>query len=238
MIRFTLNVHVASVACDEGVLAHFERARSFDYRSVSKVLVFVRRHGDRPNRFVVTSRIAGYRSAPLGGPFAHYTVREMDDLQIHSFLELWCPAIEAAQTPELSPEALRARAQQEIDGILEAVQATPGVRALAANPLLLTTLALIHRTGAKLPQKRIELYKIAADTLARTWRIAAGVPESALVKEEYLTRLLGRFAYWLHDAKDTGLATEREVYGIMGREWANINRLGSRRPGSKRLRRG
>jgi hypothetical protein len=108
---------------------------------------------------------------------------------------------------------------------LRAVHTTRGVRAFAANPLLLTTLALIHRTGAQLPQKRIGLYKIATDTLARTWRIASGVPESALVRDEYLTRLLGRFAYWLHDTKDTGIATEREVYEVLGREWAQINRL-------------
>ncbi len=191
---------------------------------VRKIEDFVRRHSDRPNRFVVTSRVAGYRNAPLGGPFAHYIVQEMDDSQISSFLEVWCPAVEAAQTPELSLTIRTARARQEIDSILRAVQTTRGVRALAANPLLLTTLALIHRTGAQLPQKRIGLYKIATDTLARTWRIASGVPESALVREEYLTRLLGRFAYWLHDTKDTGIATEREVYEVLGREWAHINR--------------
>src|SRR5262249_21190103 len=158
---------------------------------------FIRRHDDHSNRFIITSRIAGYRSAPLATPFAHYTVQEMDELQIRRFLQCWCIAIETAQTPDLSLEMRQAVAQREIDGIMQAVHAASGVRRLAANPLLLRTLALIHRTGAQLPQKRIELYKLAADTLARTWRTAQGVPESALVSELYLMRLLRVVAYWL-----------------------------------------
>jgi HEAT repeat protein len=193
---------------------------------VERIEDFIRHHDNRPNRFVITSRIAGYRSAPIGDPFVHYTVQEMDEEQIRRFLERWCTAVEAAQTPDLSQEIRDITARKEIDGIIKAVQTSPGVLRLAANPLLLRTLALIHRTGAQLPQKRIELYKLAADTLARTWRIAQGVPESALVDEKYLTRLLGKLAYWLHENKATGIATEREVYRELGQEWARIKGLG------------
>jgi len=189
---------------------------------VERIEDFIRYHGNRPNHFVITSRIAGYRSAPLGDPFVHYTVQEMDEAQIRRFLERWCTAVEAAQAPDLSQETRDAVARREIDGIMKAVQISPGVRRLAANPLLLRTLALIHRTSAQLPQKRIELYKLAADTLARTWRTAQGVPESALADERYLTRLLGRLAFWLHEHKSTGIATEQEVYRELGQEWARI----------------
>ncbi len=41
---------------------------------VRQIEDFVRRHGHRANRFVITSRIAGYRIAPLGEPFTHYTL--------------------------------------------------------------------------------------------------------------------------------------------------------------------
>ena len=189
---------------------------------VERIEDFMRYHDNRPNRFVITSRIAGYRSAPLSDPFVHYTVQEMDEAQIRRFLERWCAAVETAQAPDLSQEALDVVARREIDAIMKAVQSVPGVRRLAANPLLLRTLALIHRTGAQLPQKRVELYKLAADTLARTWRTAQGVPESALADERYLTRLLGRLAYWMHENKSTGIATEQEVYRELGQEWARI----------------
>jgi hypothetical protein len=45
------------------------------------------------------------------------------------------------------------------------------------------------------------------------------------VKEEYLTPLLSKLAYWLHVNKPTGIATEREVYIVLGEEWARLNEL-------------
>ena len=197
---------------------------------VRQIEDFVRRYGGKSNRFVITSRIAGYRSAQVGESFTHYTVREMNKPQMRRFLERWCQAVEDAETPELSLQERTKTAKREIDGIMRAVQ-NPGVRRLASNPLLLRILALIHRTGAKLPQRRIELYKLAADALARTWRPAQGVPESALVlesallKEDFLTPLLSTLAYWLHENKPTGTATEREVYGVLGEAWARLNDL-------------
>lgn len=140
-----------------------------DRRSmVRQIEEFVRRYDDAPNRFVISSRSAGYRSAPLGGPFVHYTVQEMNQTQIHRFLERWCRAVEAALTPDLSPEACEVTARREVVSMMQAVKHALGVRRLAANPLLLRILAQIHRTGAQLPQKRIELYRLAADILAQT----------------------------------------------------------------------
>ena len=192
---------------------------------VERVDDFIRHHDDRPNRFVIASRIVGYRSAPLSDSFIHYTLQEMEETQIRHFLERWCSAVEAVQRPEVSLQERESATQREVDAIMKAVQTSPGVRRLAANPLLLRILALIHRTGAQLPQKRIELYKLAADSLARTWRPAQGVPESALVREEYLTRMLGKLAYWMHMNKPTGIATEREVYRELGQEWARLKDL-------------
>ncbi|HEU4324537.1 MAG TPA: NACHT domain-containing protein, partial [Roseiflexaceae bacterium] len=190
---------------------------------LERIEEFVRRHNHSDNRFIVTSRPAGYRRAQLSDDlFEHYNVQEMDEAQIRGFLERWCRAVEDAQTPDASPERRQEVARREIDGIMRAV-ANPGVRRLAVNPLLLRILALIHRTGAQLPQKRVELYKLAADTLARTWRTAQGVPTTALVEEEYLTPLLSRLAYWMQAHKPTGLVSEREVYAVLGEEWAEIH---------------
>ncbi|HEU4324777.1 MAG TPA: HEAT repeat domain-containing protein, partial [Roseiflexaceae bacterium] len=196
---------------------------------------FVRWHDHGDNCFIVTSRPAGYRRAQLSGDqFEHYSVQEMDDEQIRRFLERWCHAVEDAQTPDAPPERRQEVARRQIDGIMRAV-ANPSVQRLAANPLLLRILALIHRSGAQLPQnqihhtdawlpqKRVELYQLVADTLARTWRTAHGVPETALVQEEYLTPLLSRLAYWMQANRATGLASEREVYAVLGAEWAEIH---------------
>jgi len=185
---------------------------------VRQVEEFVSRYDEKDNRFIITSRIAGYRSTPLDEHFAQYTVQEMDEAQIHHFLERWCTAVEVAQAPHLSIETRENTARNEVEGIMKAVHYSQGVRRLAANPLLLRILALIHRTGAQLPQKRIELYRLTAETLARTWRMSQGIAESALVKDEYLTPLLSKLAYWLHTNKSTGIATENEVYDVLGEE--------------------
>jgi hypothetical protein len=199
---------------------------------VQRIEDFVRRHqrgGQKgENRFVVTSRIAGYRTAPLGLDFVHFTVQEMDTEQIRGFLEKWCRAVEDANAPKSSEAERQRLANREIEGIMHAVKSTLGVRRLAANPLMLRTLALIHRTGAQLPQRRIELYKLAAETLERTWRTAQGINEaelSALLRGRELPGLLGTLAYWIHANKPSGIVTEREVEHVLGEEWARLRRL-------------
>lgn len=192
---------------------------------VQRIDDFVRHYAPKGNRFIVTSRIAGYRGAPLGEAFARYTVQDMDETQIRLFLECWCQAVEDSQTPELPQQVRQRVVRREVEGIMHSAERNPGVHRLATNPLLLRTLALIHRSGAHLPQKRIRLYELAAETLARTWRTAQGVPESALVDEHYLTRLLGKLAYWLHAIKPSGVATKSEVYRELGQEWARVKSL-------------
>jgi len=136
--------------------------------------------GQSGNRFVVTSRVAGYRTSPLDGNIPHYRVRDMNIDQIKSFLNQWCNAVKRFQTPALAPENQRATAQKEIDSITHAIETNPGVKRLAANPLLLRTLALIHKTGARIPQRRIELYRLAANTLISDWELSRGIPQEAL----------------------------------------------------------
>ncbi|MCD5312330.1 NACHT domain-containing protein [Kineosporia babensis] len=190
---------------------------------VKRVEEFVRRHAGAGNRFVITSRVAGYREVPLTGDFVHFRARDMDREQIEGFLRRWCLAVEQAQAPHASAELHRGAAGAEVSAILAAVDHAPGVARLAVNPLMLRILALIHSTGAQLPQKRIELYRLAADTLARTWRTAQGVPASALAEERHVTRLLGDLAYWIHSNRPDGMARHDEILQVLGPRWAKIN---------------
>ena len=189
---------------------------------VRQIEDFVRRHAARGNKFVVSSRVAGYETAALAGDFVHCLIQDMERSQQELFLRRWCNAVEDAETPDLPAEERRLVAAREITGVMHAIDTSPGVARLATNPLMLRILALIHRTGAVLPDKRIELYKLSADTLARTWRLAQGVPETALIKDEFLTRLLGSLANWLHATKPTGVATHDEVVHHLAGEYARL----------------
>ena len=182
-----------------------------------------------PNHILITSRSAGYREVPLQTPFEVYTLSALSDKTIRLFLERWCPAVEAFETPDLPAEVHTQAAQREMTALLDALK-VQGVRRLAENPLMLRTLALIHKVGRQLPQKRIDLYRLAAETLGYTWRVAQGVREDALLAQSrlfdplYRDRLLGQLAYWIHLNRQTGLITESDVYRVLGRAWAEIER--------------
>ncbi|WP_416666057.1 NACHT domain-containing protein [Egbenema bharatensis] len=128
------------------------------------------------NKFVITSRIAGYQEAALGSRFRELTITPMGDAQIERFLQRWCLAIEVAQRPEADRSLQQRDAEREAQGIVQAIATQPGVKRFATNPLLLTILALIHRNGTKLPQRRVELYDLAAKTLIEDWQSGRNIP--------------------------------------------------------------
>lgn len=143
-------------------------------------------HSRSGNRFVVTSRISGYAAAPLPPLFTAVRVQDMDDTTIERFLAAYCPAVEQAEAPEKSPEAVRHDAEAETRALLDALRLNPGVRRLAANPLLLTALVLVHRSRGRLPHRRIEAYVEVTEALGRTWRSVQGVPEAELPDERLM----------------------------------------------------
>jgi hypothetical protein len=174
------------------------------------------------NRFVVTSRIAGYHFARISGDFEHFTICPMDIGEIEKFLKKWCPVAERriAEYPE--NVRVEQRAQQEIKGIMKAVKEIPGVRRMAQNPLLLRILAIIHRNERHLPQRRIELYETATITLLRDWSLERGLGKEVVIDEDKAMGLLGPTAYWIHENRPSGLLTKGEVEiqlcGILARE--------------------
>ena len=103
------------------------------------------------NKIVVTSRIVGYREAPLAvNDWAIYTLLDFDAELIQQFVTSWCQTFEKSIHGN-TPQAHLA-AEKEHRDLLEAIQSNPGVARLASNPLLLTILALIKRQGIELPR--------------------------------------------------------------------------------------
>jgi HEAT repeat protein/predicted phosphodiesterase len=182
------------------------------------------------NRVLVTSRIAGYREARLGAGFQLFTLRDMEIEQIDRFLERWCLACERFHRPNAALAQIETRATTEHNAIMAAVQNNEGVRRLAANPLLLTILALIHRNSAHLPERRIELYQLAARTLLRDWRLAQAGVEARVVEEHEALALLGPLAYWMHENEPTGLIDEDEARAQLCQFRAKVSNLNPHHP--------
>ncbi len=168
------------------------------------------------NRFVVTSRIAGYHFAGVPGEFEHFTIRRMNLEDIQLFLKKWCPAVERRMAESPDATQVEQRAQREIQGILKAVNTTPGVRRMAENPLLLRILAIIHRNEAHLPQRRVELYETACVTLLRDWHLERGTPKGAQIDDVKATSLLGPLALYIHENRASGFLSKGETERILG----------------------
>jgi formylglycine-generating enzyme required for sulfatase activity len=170
-----------------------------------------RRCGDgRGNRLVVTSRIEGYWPDPLRD-FHHVQLSPLRPPdEIEAFLLRWYTAHELADAKTLPDAVAEARAAKRVGDLLPRILTTPSVRRLATNPLLLTILALIHENVGRLPNRRIELYEICAQTLIESWRAAQTDVSSELLAEvgkAVVIRIMAPLAYWLHEENPGGTAS-------------------------------
>jgi tetratricopeptide (TPR) repeat protein len=181
--------------------------------------------GESGNRFVVTSRIAGYRDVQLSARFQEFTIAEMAEAQVEEFLRRWCRAIEEAQQPEAGEAQWVRQAEAEVDDILKAVRSSEGVKRLTVNPLLLTILALIHRNGSRLPERRVELYQLAVKTLTEDWQLGKKLPDAPklVLKEQEAMELLAPLAYWMHEEKPSGMVTQAEATAQLAKTLAELN---------------
>ncbi|MBR8840761.1 MAG: tetratricopeptide repeat protein, partial [Stigonema ocellatum SAG 48.90 = DSM 106950] len=177
------------------------------------------------NKFVITSRIAGYGDVKLGDRFTEFTIEDMGSEQAEKFLHRWCRAIEKAQQPDASEEQWQRLGDAEAQEILEAIKDNEGVKRLTANPLLLTILALIHRNGSRLPNRRVELYALAVKTLTEDWQLGKKLPDApkVILKENEVVELLAPLAYWMHEEKPSGLVTQAEVKEKLAEKLAELN---------------
>ena len=194
---------------------------------VDQVVHFFSARRRQGNKFVLTSRIVGYREVrPTAEGLAEATLVDFDAEEIESFVDKWTAAVELAargRTPVAAQEAAQQRA-----ALLSAVDRNGGVRRLASNPLLLTILALMQRQGVSLPERRVELYRNYVDTLLKHWNLARGLgrpPARDLDVVETL-KVLAPLALWMHETSPgVGLVKQEamrrqlaEIYAGRGAE--------------------
>jgi len=179
---------------------------------VQQVEEFYCLHWRAGNKFVVTSRIVGYREAPLEAPgLRECTLDDFDAEQIREFVERWTAALER-QAQGGDTRKAREEAERERQELLEAIDRNEGVRQLASNPLLLTILALMKRQGVTLPERRVELYDQYVKTLLSSWNRARGLgrPPTRDLDVAQTLRILAPLALWMHEANPGAGLVKRE----------------------------
>lgn len=181
-------------------------------RQVKKAIeTFISNHrrGASPgfNRFVITSRVAGYDVVAFED-YTHFTLAELTSEQINHFLPRWCRAsARCSARPGASPEAIE-RSAVEMERSLQAAIATqPGMRKLAEIPLLLTLLAVMRQNKIELPRQRIDLYKLVTRTLLEDRNIARDLPP---IQEAQAIERLGPIAFDMQE-RGNNFAQQWEV---------------------------
>ncbi|HKH47862.1 MAG TPA: SUMF1/EgtB/PvdO family nonheme iron enzyme [Thermoanaerobaculia bacterium] len=177
---------------------------------VERVKDFYSFYKEAGNKFVLTSRIVGYREVRPEAPgLAEATLVDLEDEEIEGFIEKWTAALERAASGATAVAELDAARERE--ELLAAVHGNPGVRALATNPLLLTILAVMKRQGVSLPERRAALYQACVETLLRHWNLARSLSgrSVAVLDEVEILKVLAPLALWMHETSP-GIGLVRE----------------------------
>lgn len=167
---------------------------------VERVVDFYAFHRRQGNKFVITSRIVGYRAVrPTAEGLVECTLVDFDDDEISLFVERWMTALE--KQAQGDTQVARADAENDRRELMDAIYENPGIRRLAATPLLLTILALVKRQGVTLPERRVQLYDQYVSTLLSTWnraRSLSGRAPGRDLDEVQTVRILAPLALWMH----------------------------------------
>jgi len=157
------------------------------------------------NQFVVTSRIAGWRTG-INSDFKQFYVSELTENQISSFINTWYSAVELnAVLGRLEDEGETDRRNRERKSAKQAsklktvLKENPGLRQLSTNPMLLSIIALVHHSLATLPQERGKLYAECTKILLEQWDMSRGLRlDDTGLKLDQKEAIMRRFAFALH----------------------------------------
>jgi formylglycine-generating enzyme required for sulfatase activity len=107
-------------------------------------------------RMVVTTRPGVHEGLATLEGFGVTVIDDLDDSGIDGFLLQWCRWLK--RRDETAAQTYYAELRQAV--------AVPGIRHLACNPLMLTSLVVLHFRRHRLPEQRVKLYEQILDWLA------------------------------------------------------------------------
>jgi formylglycine-generating enzyme required for sulfatase activity len=176
------------------------------------------------NRFIITCRVLSYANPDWQIPqTASHTLAPLDDDQIRHFVGAWYTALIALRDIDAHTAA------QRVDDLTDAL-ADDKLRSLAANPMLLTVMAIVHNHTGALPRENARLYDECVKLLMLRWRPhdARTLLETLGVREDDLYRLLWEIAYDAHvnQAEREGAADipESAVLGIARKRLGDLSK--------------
>ncbi|MBM2849071.1 MAG: hypothetical protein HW418_2013, partial [Anaerolineales bacterium] len=150
----------------------------------------------RLQRILLTCRVRSYVGEAVLSDFQAHTLAPFDEEKIKSFAVAWYNAQKQLGRVDA------AQAKHKADDLSQAALSAD-LRELSANPMMLTTMAIIHQREIGLPKERVRLYSLAVDVLLRRWQKhkASGATLAAFLADDLRLRaVMERLAYDAHRA--------------------------------------
>jgi formylglycine-generating enzyme required for sulfatase activity len=153
----------------------------------------------RPQRLLLTCRKRSYEGEAQLPDLAAYTLAPFDEPKIRKFCGLWYQVQQDAGRYD-------AKQAEELGDQLAEAALADDLREMAENPMLLTTMAIVHQKKRRLPHERVRLYSDAVEVLAFRWQrsktdertTASDELRTFLGQENRLRATLERLAYEAH----------------------------------------
>jgi HEAT repeat protein len=162
------------------------------------------------NRYVVTTRVAGYPSVRLDPTqFQLLDLLELDDEKIQIFLKNWF------EIHLENPQDQKAHQ----DGLWESLKNQPAILKMARTPLLLTIIAVVYRQGTQLPSQRVRLYERCVELLLEKWGVRITQAEQDRPFFKLRERILRQVAWRMQQGEERltiiSSRLEREVQNLL-----------------------
>ena len=114
-------------------------------------------------RLIITSRIRSYVGSAVFENIQTFTIRVFDEEKIRGFVKAWY------NTQSLMGHVVEHDVPSRIQDLSTAA-ISDNLREISSNPMMLTSMAIIHQKEIGLPRERVRLYKLVVDVLLRRWQ--------------------------------------------------------------------
>ena len=147
-------------------------------------------------RVILTCRVRSYVGDTVLPNFENRTLAPFNEEQIQHFVEHWYNT--QRELGKLNEDQAKARMDDLSQAALE-----EDMRELSSNPMLLTTMAIIHQREVGLPRERVRLYHLAVEVLMRRWqkhKVGDAALAEFLKNDLKLRAVMEALAYQAHRA--------------------------------------
>ncbi len=117
------------------------------------------------NRYILASRPYAYRdTATLAGDVFVGRLDKFSPEDVDAFVNSWYNSVRGTLMPLEQQNADERRGD-----LKRVINSNERIKALVANPLLLTNIAIVHYNRVQLPQHRAQLYELCTDLMFGIW---------------------------------------------------------------------